>query len=289
MPTFRRPLIGWILGWLTAIAPLLGAAIAAPARPAGSVETPEPAPPQVEALLYFHRIRLAEDAWTAGQVARAREILEECPRPLRHWEWHYLKRLSEGSRLTLQAKTAFAPLCVAFSPDGSQIAAVGSSVTIWKAATGETIRTLAQAGHALAFSPDGRQLAVAGSDGIRIWKLDTGQTVHTFAGRTGGRSGLAFSPDGKQLAAASLDAKTNGISLWDLETGTVQRTLRGHLREVVAVAFSADGKLLASGSMDGTAKLWDLGSGDEIRTLRGRNGEVRTVTAGASRIHRGRE
>src|SRR5262249_26286252 len=54
---------------------------------------------QTEALarerrsLYFQRIARADLELAAGNVDRAEQILEDCPREYRHWEWSYLKRL----------------------------------------------------------------------------------------------------------------------------------------------------------------------------------------------------
>src|SRR5262249_42774462 len=41
---------------------------------------------------YFQRIALAGREVEARNIGRAEELLEECPAPLRGWEWHYLKR-----------------------------------------------------------------------------------------------------------------------------------------------------------------------------------------------------
>jgi WD40 repeat protein len=61
---------------------------------------------------------------------------------------------------------------------------------------------------AVAFSPDGTLLAAAGTDRhILLWNLATRQAVGTpFPADPGGSvSGVAFSPDGKLLATADTD------------------------------------------------------------------------------------
>jgi hypothetical protein len=91
--------------------------------------------------LYLYRIGLAEREWAANNVQRAAEVLDECPAPLRHWEWNYLKRLCGGSRITFTGHRARAD-CVAFSPDGKVIASGGFDLKLWDAATGKEIRSL---------------------------------------------------------------------------------------------------------------------------------------------------
>src|SRR5262249_52400960 len=43
----------------------------------------------------------ADDAWEAGRVERANDLLLEIPEELRGWEWRYRKRRLQGSYCTL--------------------------------------------------------------------------------------------------------------------------------------------------------------------------------------------
>src|SRR5205085_9376081 len=56
-----------------------------------------------ENYLYLHRIILAEREWSANNVQRAEDLLDECPQKLRGWEWHYLKRQCRTELLNLSA------------------------------------------------------------------------------------------------------------------------------------------------------------------------------------------
>src|SRR5262249_56599014 len=51
---------------------------------------------------YAKHLALAERAWLNHQAAKAAELLEGCPPALRGWEWHYLKRQSQGSDIPLE-------------------------------------------------------------------------------------------------------------------------------------------------------------------------------------------
>lgn len=219
---------------------------------------------------YFNAITLARSALESEDAAAALRTLRECPADLRGWEWHYLHRLSDNSRMTLRGHTHRAD--PVFSPDGSRIASASYDRTIklWDAATGEELRTLF--GHQnyvirVSFSPDGSMLASFANDRtIRLWDVETGGTLHVIGDNNQGWSQLAFSPDGRLIAYG---APHNSIKLWDVESRQVVKTLRGHRGSVRDVAFSPDGRQVASGSNDMTIKLWDVESGEEIMALTG--------------------
>src|SRR5262249_42085123 len=75
------------------------------------------------AAAYRYQIALAERYWLGDQVNEARRVLGECDSELRHWEWHYLKRLFEGGLLNLKGHSR-SVVSVAFSSDGLRIASV---------------------------------------------------------------------------------------------------------------------------------------------------------------------
>src|SRR5262249_33732471 len=44
----------------------------------------------LRAVLYVHRVVRAGHEWRLGRLLAARELLDQCPRDLHGWEWHYL-------------------------------------------------------------------------------------------------------------------------------------------------------------------------------------------------------
>jgi WD40 repeat protein len=147
---------------------------------------------------------------------------------------------------------------VAFSPDGTRLAAVSTyrSARIWDRATGEKLLEVRHDNWVtqVAFSPDGTKLATGSEDkSARIWDTATGQKlleVHHDAGVWP----VAFSPDGTKLATGSLDKSAR---IWDTATG-IELLEVHHDSLVRAVAFSPDGTKLATGSDDKSAQIWSI-------------------------------
>src|SRR5262249_18224356 len=115
---------------------------------------------RAESSLYANRIALAEREWLANNVARAEQLLDECPEARRGWGRHYPNRQCHRELTTLPGGS----FAVAASPDGRYLAAssaVDGAVNVWDAKTGKLFLTLPHAGLAVAFSPDGKRLASA--------------------------------------------------------------------------------------------------------------------------------
>ena len=160
---------------------------------------------------------------------------------------------------------------LAFSPDGTKLAATDGPIKLWDVSTQTKIATFeGQAGGTVAFSPDGTKLASGSVDKtVKLWEVSTGKNISTLTGHTELPRSVAFSPDGTKLASGSVD-KT--VKLWDISTGKNMSTLTGHTDMVESIAFSPDGTKLASGSQDETVRLWDVSTGENINTFHGPRG-----------------
>jgi WD40 repeat protein/serine/threonine protein kinase len=221
---------------------------------------------------YFHRISLAHHYWLANDVSRAQQLLQECPAPLRHWEWHYLERLCHPELRTLGV--ADRVIDVQYSPDGKRLATQGAGVKIWDAATGALVHSVR--GHTgVSFSSDGKHFAFGEGNEGKICALATGKEVHLLRGHRAPICMVGYSPDGTRLASASKDRT---IKVWNPATGEEVLTLAGHNGSVVAVTFSPDGKSLASASWDKTVRLWDAATGKELRTFSSHQAQVDSVS-----------
>ncbi|RYP20635.1 hypothetical protein DL765_002706 [Monosporascus sp. GIB2] len=163
--------------------------------------------------------------------------------------------------------------CIAFSPDGSQLASASCDETIrlWDVAIGSAITTLDHYGNdsTVAFSPDCRRLASSSENIIKIWDLTV--STHIAAPDSNNHNRVrevVFSPGRNWLASAS----DNGtVKLWDTATGNHVKTLiNGHL--IGGIAFSPDGSLLAFASYGPpmNINIWETATGKSIATLYGR-------------------
>jgi WD40 repeat protein/predicted Ser/Thr protein kinase len=250
---------------------------------------------QLETSLYYNHIALADREIADHNLGRAQELLDECPEPLRGWEWHYLKRRQQAPPIKLrigQRLSGGKGFDLAFSSDGRFLAAPSGDkdLTIWDSATGE-IRILQ--GHSasvlrLAFSPRGLLASASADKTVRVWDTTTGREVWTLD-HPGAVHAVAFSPDGGRLVSASADQT---VKLWDTTTRALLSTFPASFNPTfpVMLAFSSDGRRLAAPGADNTAKVWDLTSGRDVATVYGHTDQVfsmafspdgrRLVTAG---------
>jgi WD40 repeat protein len=149
---------------------------------------------------------------------------------------------------------------LAFSPDGSLIAAAGldTTVKIWNPRTGDLRHTLSGHGgpvRQVVFSPDGALLATASNDlAVRLWEPDSGELLRVLKDRITNGSEIVFSRDGSLLATAN----KNTALLWNPQTGERASVMAGHTATVRWVAFGPDDSFLASASDDGTVMIWEI-------------------------------
>jgi WD40 repeat protein len=111
---------------------------------------------------------------------------------------------------------------------------------------------------------------------IALWRADTGERLRTIVtGHTKFITALAWRPDGQAIASG--DAEDNTVNIWSAQTGApVGAALAGPRDRIAALSFSGDGHRIAAGSLDGTVWLWNL-RGDSARPLQ-LTGSAGTVT-----------
>ena len=168
---------------------------------------------------------------------------------------------------------------LAFTPDGSVLAATGGNTTdfaihLLDVVNGQPIGDLD--GHtgivwSLAFSPNGRLLASVSSDKTaRIWDWRSGNLLQSldFPGET---VSVAFSPDGKSLAVGGVDELQNQIqnaAVWTFSVDTWQPLTRvTDYLNISALAYSPNGSWLVGGGTSRNVQIWKPTGGPARRTL----------------------
>ncbi len=168
---------------------------------------------------------------------------------------------------------------VAGTLDGKLLATASedSSVRVWDAASGKTLRHLQgllSKATALAIRPDGKQIAAGTEDGgLKLWDLSATDDHRAATEATASLWTGAFNADGSRFATGGAD---RAIRLYDTETGKLLATLAGHGAAVTGLAFLPNDRLASAGG-DKLVKLWDAKAGKPIRDLAGHTSAVLAV------------
>ena len=240
--------------------------------------------------LYAADMGVAFQSWHTGNIARARELLDQQrpkagERDLRTFEWRYLFGLTRPRELLTIRSAATQLWGSAISPDGRLLAtgAGDGRIELWDLTSGTPVTTLSASAsvvYSAAFSPDGRLLATSNLDTgeVDLWDVASRTKAGRLGRHTGGTFALAFSHDGRTIVSSSsypyaLETPAE-LLLWDVATRRQRATLTGHTSSSGWMGFSPDDRVLATPHGDGTINLWDLPSRRIAGTLAGHQGLV---------------
>src|SRR5438874_3110567 len=118
----------------------------------------------------------------------------------------------------------------------------------------------------IAWSPDGTRLAAGGHDAtIQIWDALTGKLLMIYRGHSNEVLGMAWSPDGTRIASVSRDATAQ---VWDARTGRQLFIYRNQnsFGAIYSVAWSPDSTRIVFGEGDGLTQVWDVIAGKHMLT-----------------------
>ena len=121
--------------------------------------------------------------------------------------------------------------------------------------------------HCLAFSPDGKQLAVGGGNpseqgGVQIFAWPTCESQITLTGHNDSVQSV-FWRDNRNLVSGSLD---RSLRNWNLIGNKSDHTYRGHSRGVSDACMLDSGEMITVGH-DQSVRLWNTKSGELLRSL----------------------
>ena len=168
---------------------------------------------------------------------------------------------------------------VAFSPDGSRIAIVGTGVksdikrkylAVWqinpkRSAWTQEEDLVGTAASSVAFSPDGKAIAWGDGRELKVFDADDGSLSYSRPGNPQLEpthppdlpafvDSPVFHPAGQLLITAG--ART--IAWRDAKTGSILQNFLAHPDSINSLAITRDGHWLASGDQSGNIKLWHL-------------------------------
>ena len=157
------------------------------------------------------------------------------------------------------------------------------ALRLWDVATGKEQAVVPGDGHSvngIAFSPDGTRLAAASTGRtVKLWNTVADTEPAILQGHANEVRTVAFSPDGKTLASGSEDGT---VRLWDVATWLKLISLDAQRGGAHVIAFSPDGNLLASSgtAADGRGEilLWEHGFGSRVTGREQKTGRDRTAT-----------
>ncbi|MHB1558308.1 MAG: WD40 repeat domain-containing serine/threonine protein kinase [Isosphaeraceae bacterium] len=175
---------------------------------------------QARDSLYVSQIARARLEWRVGSVDQVDTLLDRTEPARRGWEWDNLANLNHPEILRVEDRSYPEAMRVAFSPDGSRLAALlidpfanpngdpglaTSRVDIYDVARGERVDRFQApvAACRISFDPVGRRIAVSGVGGdVVVRDLDARRDVARW--NAGGTA--AFTPDGRFLVAGGRES-----------------------------------------------------------------------------------
>jgi WD40 repeat protein len=188
------------------------------------------------------------------------------------------------SSLPVSARQSQCVRSVAFSPNGTLLAAAGDTcIEVWDWKTETLLNSIPCTGvYSVTFTSNSI-LASGSQDGaVILWNLSNNNHIQRWQEHSETVRCIAFSSNQNLLASGSEDGT---VRLWEIDRSNSFSCLHGEARQVWAIAFSQDGKTLASGGVELNAqgseihiiRLWDIDTGKSHPVLTGHTKQLRSL------------
>ena len=170
---------------------------------------------------------------------------------------------------------------VAWSHDGTRIAAAGDELRIWDAQQGASLVTIDVSASIVDWSPDDTRLVTSSHEGgLRVWDAASGKLLNSLGGDADDifLGGVQFSPHGSRiaytfnLAHTINDVRTDNnppygsLRIWDAVGQDHPSPLVVVEGWVLGISWSPDGRFLVY-SADGAISIVDTGDGHIVASL----------------------
>lgn len=250
-------------GWSWLIAER-NADLAADARAARDLADAEST--KLRRSLYSSRVGYAQAALAAGDVARVRRLLDECPPEMRGWEWAFLDHASDQSQARYPVPPGDVAYC-AVDRDGDTVYVATSDrklarINLPSGRAPWVVELPSTALWVPVVSPDESIVAAFGGDGA-LYLHDTatgarrGTVINCDAdGPPIGFRVACFGADGRSVFIGGVDGR---VREFELGTGALRRAWQAHERDIASMALLPDGRgMMTAGTVDCAARVWDL-------------------------------
>jgi eukaryotic-like serine/threonine-protein kinase len=227
---------------------------------------------KTENLFYATRINLAYREWLGGNSKRANQNLDECPEPLRGWEWDFLRSLESVQSVELRGHEEHVYQGVFFL-GGKQAMTIGKAGTMryWDTQLGTQFDQGPPGVQLIAVSPD-QKVYVGATDALLFLRdLETGRLHFEYPLPDGPLAAVQFVQNGKKIASVSRrgqvrlhavgtgkqEFESNYLLSFDPAIEVLNRQVGGNL-----LAFNGDGTRVAYGSRDSRVRVTNVATGE---------------------------
>jgi eukaryotic-like serine/threonine-protein kinase len=194
--------------------------------------------------LYFANVQLSQRYIEEVQMARARQVLADCPADYREWEWGHLQYQCNADMMTLKRGGRY----VVYTDNGKSLITARANGTVLRSnledgTLAHTFIEKAGMGFVLAASADGGRIAISGEKAVAVWDSASGRELFRYdeTGAPLSRNYAAISGDGRRVAAMNTDKKAR---IWEIDSGKLIQEIPVPQLQGFGMFFSPDGENL---------------------------------------------